>query len=205
MTVIDGRRERGARSRRAILDIAVNLASVEGLDGLSIGGLARDTSVSKSGVVALFGTKESLQLATIEAAREVFVREVVTPTLAVSGGFDRLSTLVSTWLDYSRTRVFAGGCFFAAAIIEVGSKPGPVRDAVALAVDDWYEFVARTIVRARERGELVADVDVDELGFALTAYLDAANARSLITGGSEPYATAAAAATRLLDAQRHRG
>jgi len=202
MTVVDGRRARGARSRHAVLDIAVNVASVSGLDGLSIGGLAQDASISKSGVVALFGTKESLQLATIAAAREVFIAEVVTPTLAVTGGFDRLAALVANWLDYSENRIFAGGCFFAAAIIEVGSKPGPVRDAVGVAVDEWYDLVGRTIVRARDRGELVADVDVDALAFAITAYLDAANARSLIGDGPQPYVVARRAAATLLAANR---
>jgi AcrR family transcriptional regulator len=203
MTVIDGRRARGARSRGAIMHLAVNSASVNGLNGLSIGGLAADSELSKSGVVALFGTKEELQLATITAAREIFLVQVVEPTLAVSGGLERLETLLATWLDYSRTRVFEGGCFFAAAIAEVGSKPGPVRDAVAVAVDDWYEFVSRTVARAQLRGELDAAVDPDELGFALTSYLETANSRSLISGSSRPYELAAAAARTLLNSVRY--
>ena len=202
MTVIDGRRARGARSRGAIMHLAVNSASVNGLNGLSIGGLAADSELSKSGVVALFGTKEELQLATIAAAREIFLAQVVEPTLAVPGGVERLETLLATWLDYSRTRVFAGGCFFAAAIAEVGSKPGPVRDAVALAVDDWYEFVSRTVARAQVKGELDAAINPDELGFALTSYLETANSRSLISGSSKPYELAAAAARTLLNSVR---
>jgi AcrR family transcriptional regulator len=184
------------------MQLAVNSASVNGLDGVTLGGLAADSALSKSGVVALFGTKEELQLATIAAAREIFVARVVEPTLATTGGLDRLEVLLSSWLDYSRTRVFAGGCFFAAAIAEVGSKPGPVRDAVAVAVDDWYSFVSRTVARAQMKGELSPDVDPDELGFALTSYLETANSRSLITGGSAPYALAAAAARTLLNASR---
>jgi AcrR family transcriptional regulator len=184
------------------MHLAVNAASVEGLDGLSIGGLAADSELSKSGVVALFGSKEELQLATIAAAREIFVARVVEPTLAVSGGLARLQTLLATWLDYSRTRVFAGGCFFAAAIVEVGSKPGPVRDAVAVAVDEWYSFVSRTVARAQFKGEVAAGINPDELGFALTSYLETANSRSLISGSSEPYELAAAAARILLNASR---
>jgi AcrR family transcriptional regulator len=173
--------------------LAVNAASVDGLDGLSIGGLAAESKLSKSGVVALFGSKEELQLSTIAAAREIFLAEVVDPALAVSGGVARLETLLAAWLDYSRTRVFAGGCFFAAAIVEVGSKPGPVRDAVALAVDDWYGFVSRTVSRAQLKGELAPGIDPDELGFALTSYLETANSRSLISASDAPYALAAAA------------
>jgi AcrR family transcriptional regulator len=180
------------------MQIAVNSASVNGLDGLSIGGLAADSELSKSGVVALFGTKEDLQLATIAAAREIFLAQVVEPTLTVPGGLERLEALLAAWLDYSRTRVFTGGCFFAAAIAEVGSKPGPVRDAVAVAVDDWYDFVSRTVARAQFKGDLDVAINPDELGFALTSYLETANSRSLISGGGEPYELAAAAARTLL-------
>jgi AcrR family transcriptional regulator len=202
MTMSDGRLVRGARSRGAALAIAVNTASVDGLDGLSIGGLAARSGLSKSGIVALFGSKVELQLATIAAARDIFLVEVVEPTLAESGGVARLEKLVSTWLDYSRTRVFAGGCFFAAGIAEVGSKPGPVRDAIAVAVGDWYEFMSRTVARAQHKGELQASLDPDELAFALGSFLEAANARSLITGRAEPYDLAAAAARRLITASR---
>lgn len=202
MTITDGRLIRGARSRGSALAVAVNIASVEGLDGLSIGGLAARSGLSKSGIVALFGTKIELQLATIAAAREIFVDHVVEPTLAVGGGLARLEYLVAAWLDYSRTRVFAGGCFFAAGIVEVGSKPGPVRDAIALATSEWYQFVARTVSRAQARGELRASLDPEQLAFALGAFLEAANARSLIAGGVEPYELAAASARAVIDAAR---
>jgi AcrR family transcriptional regulator len=198
VTITDGRLVRGARSRAAALALAVNIASVDGLDGLSIGGLATESGLSKSGIVALFGTKVELQLATIAAAREIFLTEVVEPALAVPGGVARVKKLVASWLDYSRTRVFAGGCFFAAGIAEVGSKPGPVRDAIAAATDDWYEFVARTVARAQARGELRSSIDPKELAFALGSFLESANARSLISGRSEPYELAAASARSLL-------
>jgi AcrR family transcriptional regulator len=202
MTLTDGRLVRGARSRATVLALAVNIASVDGLDGLSIGVLATESGLSKSGIVALFGSKVELQLATIAAARQIFFDEVVDPTLAESGGVARIETLVGTWLEYSRTRVFAGGCFFAAGIAEVGAKPGPARDAVALAVNDWYEFVARTVARAQMKGELRASVDAEELAFALGSFLESANARSLITGRTEPYELAAASAASLLAASR---
>jgi AcrR family transcriptional regulator len=199
-TVTDGRLVRGARSRGAALALAVNIASVDGLDGLSIGGLAAESGLSKSGIVALFGTKVELQLATIAAARDIFYGEVVAPTLAEPGGVARIETLIRAWLDYSRTRVFAGGCFFAAGIAEVGSKPGPVRDAIALATEDWYVFVARTVSRAQAKGELRASIDAEELAFALGSFLESANARSLISGSAIPYELAAAAARSLLAA-----
>lgn len=202
MTMTDGRLVRGARSRGAALALAVNIASVDGLDGLSIGGLAAESGLSKSGIVALFGSKVELQLATIAAARDIFYNEVVQPTLAEAGGVARIESLVTTWLDYSRTRVFAGGCFFAAGIAEVGAKPGPVRDAIAVATDEWYLFVARTVARAQAKGELRSTIDARELAFALGSFLESANARSLISGSSEPYELAAASARSLLAASR---
>jgi AcrR family transcriptional regulator len=202
MTLTDGRLVRGARSRRAALALAVNIASVDGLDGLSIGGLAAESGLSKSGIVALFGAKVELQLATIAAAREIFYDEVVAPILGERGGVARLEKVVTSWLDYSRNRVFVGGCFFAAGIAEVGSKPGPVRDAIAVAVEDWNGFLAHTIARAQAKGELRASVDVDELAFALGSYLETANARSLISGDDRPYELAAASARSLLNSSR---
>jgi AcrR family transcriptional regulator len=202
MTLTDGRRVRGARSRATVLALAVNIASVDGLDGLSIGGVATASGLSKSGIVALFGSKVELQLATIGAARQIFVEEVVDPTLRESGGVARIERLVATWLEYSRTRVFAGGCFFAAGIAEVGSKPGSVRDAIAVATEDWYVFVARTVSRAQAKGELRASLNAEQLAFALGSFLESANARSLISGRSEPYELAAASARSLLAASR---
>ena len=202
MTITDGRLVRGAKSRGAVLAVAVNIASVDGLDGLSIGGLAAECGLSKSGIVALFGSKVELQLATIAAARDIFITEVVEPVLAVEGGVDRLEKAIASWLDYSRTRVFAGGCFFAAGIAEVGAKPGPVRDAIAVAADDWYQFLVHTVKRAQARGELRASVDPEEVAFALGAFLESANSRSLITGRSEPYELAAASARSVLAVAR---
>ena len=198
MTTIDGRRARGDSSRRAVMRVAVDIASVEGLEGLSIGGLAAETSMSKGGVVALFGTKEQLQLATVAAASEIFVANVVTPALEVKGGRERLTVLVDAWLRYSETRVFTGGCFFAAASAELGSQRGPVRDAVADAMREWQQFVRRTVERAVARGELDQATDAAQLAFEITALLDSANDLSLLFDSAEPYARARTALARLL-------
>src|SRR5688572_24994207 len=104
---------KGQRTRAGILDRAVNLASVEGLEGVTIGRLADELSMSKSGLFAHFGSKEELQLATVEAARDRFVEEVVRPALGAPRGYPRLMAICSSWLDYVRREVFAGGCFFA--------------------------------------------------------------------------------------------
>jgi len=198
MTTIDGRRARGDTSRRAVMRIAVDVASVHGLEGLSIGSLAAASSLSKGGVVALFGTKEQLQLATVAAAADIFVAHVITPAIAVAGGRERLAVLLDCWLRYSESRVFAGGCFFAAASAELGSQPGPVRDAVAAATRQWYEFVRRTIERAIARGELDGSTDSEQLAFEVTSLLDSANAMSLLFDSSEPYSRARVALDKLL-------
>src|SRR5688572_22743332 len=113
----DGRRARGERTREAILAHAVQIASEEGLEGISIGRLATDLGVSKSGLFAHFGSKVELQLATVDAARHVFIQEVLGGSRAGSG-IGGLISLTDSWLDYMRSDVFRGGCFFAAASLE---------------------------------------------------------------------------------------
>ena len=118
----DGRRLRGDASRRAVLRLAVDQASLSGLDSLTIGTLAADAGVSKSNVATLFGSKLDLQLATIEAAREIFIDAVIAPALAEPHGLARLVAIVELWLDYSESRVFAGGCFFRAVAADASAK-----------------------------------------------------------------------------------
>ncbi len=195
---VDGRRARGDSSRRAVMAIAVDLASIDGLEGLSIGALAARARMSKGGVVALFGSKEQLQLATIDAAIEVFHEHVLVPALAERGGLARLRVLTDAWLRYSQSRVFAGGCFFAAASAELGSRPGTARDAIARAMGDWQTFMRRTIDRALDRGELPAGTDAGQLAFEISSLLDGANDLSILFGSDEPYLRARTAVDRLL-------
>lgn len=169
---LDGRVERGDQTRRAILDRAAAIASVEGLEGLSIGRLAIELQVSKSGVFAHFGSKEELQLATVRRAREVFVAEVIAPALRATAGLRRLWRLCDGWLDYSDRRVFPGGCFFASAVAEFDARPGRVRDAIAAAQRDWLHFLEESITKARQLGELELEpgTDARQLAFELDAF-----------------------------------
>jgi len=198
MTTIDGRRARGDTSRRAIMRVAVDLASVNGLEGLSIGSLAAETSMSKGGVVALFGTKEQLQLATVAAASEIFIASVITPALEGRAGLERLVVLLDNWLRYSESRVFSGGCFFAAATAELGSRPGLLRDAIAQLIREWHAFVQGAIERAVAAGDLPEITDARQLTFEVTSLLDGANDMSLLFDSSEPYLRARAAIAKLL-------
>lgn len=166
---------RGLRTRETILRRAADVASIEGLEGLSIGELAQDLGLSKSGLFAHFGSKEELQLATIEAARQVYVQEIVAPAVAAGSGLARLDDLCERFLSYVERRVFPGGCFFAAAMAEFDSKPGPIKDKIADLQTAWMDTLGRTAAAAIKRGELSLDVDPDQLAFELEAALLAAN------------------------------
>ncbi|WP_308257868.1 TetR/AcrR family transcriptional regulator [Pseudonocardia lacus] len=170
----DGRLLRGARSRRTIARHAVDVASVEGLTALSIGRLAADLGMSKSGVQALFGSKENLQLAAVEAARETFLAEVVRPAAAAARGLPRLRALVESWIAYAESPLYPGGCFRVATLPEFDSRPGPVRDALARDTHDWQALLAAELRRAVANGE-TADLDAELVAFQIDALLCAAN------------------------------
>ncbi len=169
----DGRLERGDQTRHAILDRAAAIASVDGLEGLSIGHLATELRASKSGVFAHFGSKEELQLATVRWAREVFIAEVIAPAMRAPGGLRRLWRMCDGWLDYSSRRVFPGGCFFVSVAAEYDARPGRVRDAIADAHREWLRFLETSVLKAREQGELAADTDPRQIAFELDAFIRA--------------------------------
>jgi len=166
----------GDRARARIVERAAELATVEGLDGVSLGRLAEATGVPKSSVYALFGSKEDLQLATISAARDSFIAEVVTPALEVAPpGRERLLALCDGFLSYVERRVFPGGCFFVAASAEVGGRPGRVHDEVARAQQQWRELLDAEARAGLERRELPDDVDPSQLAYELGVILAGTN------------------------------
>ncbi|MFE2291407.1 TetR/AcrR family transcriptional regulator [Streptomyces sp. NPDC059452] len=187
---LDGRVERGNQTRQLILGRAVQIASVEGLEGLSLGRLATELKLSKSGVFALFGSKEELQLATVRAAVAVYVDHVLRPTRSVPPGLGRVWRMCDAWITYSRERVFRGGCFFYAATAEFDARHGKVHDALASAQTGWVTFVEETIEEARATGELAGDTDVRQLAFEVIAFLELANAESVLQNNSLGYAKA---------------
>ncbi len=166
---------KGDRTRSAILDRAVSIASTDGLEGLTIGRLAEDMLMSKSGLFAHFGSKEELQLATVEAAGQRFVEEVLRPALRAERGYPRLRAICRAWIDYLRRGVFPGGCFFAAASFEFDSRPGPVRDAIGKAMDDWIAALEKAIRMAQDEEHLDADTDPAQLAFELNSLFFGAN------------------------------
>jgi AcrR family transcriptional regulator len=173
--IVDGRVERGAKTRRQILDLAVDLASVEGLRGLSIGGLATRLGMSKSGLFASFGSKEELQLATIEHASQIFINAVVRNAMMAPRGLPRLWALCDSWVDYAGRKVFRGGCFFAAASAEFDSHPGPIRDRLAALMKDWLTTLEVAARKAQEAGHLKAEADPTQLAFEIHSLCLGAN------------------------------
>lgn len=166
----------GDRARARIVERAASLATVEGLDGLSIGRLAEATGVAKSSVHALFGSKEGLQLATILAARDSFLTEVVTPAFgSTQTGRARLVALCEGYLSYIERRVFPGGCFFVAVSAEVGGRPGRVHDEVAKVQGQWRDLLDAEARSAHDKAELPDGTDPAQLAFELGVILAGTN------------------------------
>jgi len=166
----------GERSRARVLEQAAALATVEGLDGVSIARLADATGMPKSSVYVLFGSKEQLQLATIDAALASFVAEVVTPALTTAPpGKQRLLDLCEGFLSYVERRVFPGGCFFVAAAAELGGQSGPVHDRVALYQRRWRELLTQAAEEAAAANELPPGTDPGQLAFELGVMLAGTN------------------------------
>jgi AcrR family transcriptional regulator len=197
----DGRIQRGNETRRAVLSRAMDVASVEGLGALSVGRLASDLGLSKSGVFAVFGSKAELQLATIRAAQATFRRAVVSPIEEREPGLRTLRILCDCWLAYSRDRVFAGGCFFFATAAEFDAQPGVIRDALAAADHAWRALLTGQLRAARARGELREESDLELVSFALYGLLETANAQALLHDDPGRYEVASRAIDRLLRAE----
>jgi AcrR family transcriptional regulator len=168
---------KGERTRAAILERAAALATEEGLEPLSIGRLAEATGMSKSGLFAHFGSKEELQLATVDHAASLFVAEVIAPARAAPKGLARVWALCDHMIDYSERQVFPGGCFFAATSFEFNNRPGPVRDQIEQNIKSWLSYLEHAVEQAQESGELVGDINAREIAFQLDAFAQAANAQ----------------------------
>ncbi len=179
---------KGAQTRAAILTRAVDLASAEGLEGLTIGRLAAELRMSKSGLFAHFGSKQELQLATVDAAAERFRTAVIEPALAAPDGAPRLRAMGERYLDH--LDLYSGGCFWGATSTEYDDRPGPVRDAISAALDTWMAEL--------ERQATIAGVaDPSRFAFELYAVVMGANARYRLSGDRKVFDYARGALERL--------
>ncbi len=175
----DRRRVRGDATRARVLHLAADMASEEGLEGLTLSRLAQDLGISRSNVHALFGgSKQELQLATVAAARTRFVEAVVQPVIGRPPGLERLRALLESWCDYIAADIFSGGCFVLHGLFEFGYRPGPVRDALIAAKQEWVALLRRHLQIAVEEGELAVE-DPEQLLFELDAALVGADAARL--------------------------
>ncbi len=166
----------GEKSRERVLESAIRLAAVEGLERLSLSHLAQSAGLSKSGLFGLFGSKEDLQFAIIDKAREVFTHEVVMPALAAP----RLRALCEGYLDHIAFREWPSGCFFASVASEVGGRPGPIRDRVAMDQQQWTSLLRHSATRAAELGHLRSAESPEQLAFELGVMLTGADIAYLL-------------------------
>jgi AcrR family transcriptional regulator len=195
-----GVRADGQRSRDAILRTAAGLVTTEGITGLSIGRLADAVGMSKSGLFAHFGSKEDLQLATIETACRIYDDVVVLPALGEKTGLERLNALAERFLKHVEEAVFPGGCFFASVVAEVDTQPGPVRDRALMAANTWLQHLHAAIEAAQAEGEIDTSEDAAQLTFEVNAYMLMANAQFLAAGDPAELDRARRALKRRLEA-----
>ena len=196
---------KGQRTRHAILDIAASLATEEGLDTLSIGRLADATEMSKSGLFAHFGSKEELQLATVDHAAAVFVREVIEPARAAPSGLARVWALCDHMVDYAERKVFPGGCFFAAASFEFNHRPGPVHDRVKEMIHSWLSYLEHAVEQAQAAGDINPALSARAIAFQLDAFAQASNAQYQLFRDDAVYDEARRAIRERLDSLRPQG
>jgi AcrR family transcriptional regulator len=179
-----------AETRSAVTDAAVDRASVDGLEGLTIGGLAAEVEMRKSSVFSLFGSKEGLQRAALEAAIRQFRDEVWDPVADEAPGLPRLLALCDRWLSYHQREVLPGGCFITTATVEFDARPGPLRDAVAETTNRWLGVLAREAAIAIDAGELPPGTDPADVAFQLNALAAAASYGFQLSRDREVFARA---------------
>jgi len=170
MEQTDGRRARGDATRRTVAQVAAAIATVEGLDSISVGRLATVTGVSKSGILTVFGTREAIQVAAVAGARRIYRDSVIAPAWGAEPGRPRLRALVDSWVEYLLAGIFPGGCFLAAASTEYGHRQGPVAEAVRALQREWLDLLERDFATA-------GSADPASDAFLLDAVLVAGNRR----------------------------
>jgi len=180
----------GQRTRTAILRRAADLATVNGLDGLTIGVLADTLGMSKSGLYAHFKSKEELQLATVEEAARIFDEQVIAPALRVEPGIGRLLAVCDAYFDYLQRRCFPGGCFFAVTALEMGSRPGRVKDRVAQIQGGFVEMLRQNAADAIRQKQLDTTEDPSALAFELNGVVLAADVHFVLHGNEGALDTA---------------
>jgi len=162
---------KGESTRAAIVDVALASASRIGFTALSIGGLAKEAGLSKSGLFAHFASKEDLQIAVVQRAIARFVEIVISPALKKPRGEPRVRALFENWFDWAKASEIPGGCPFIAASSELDDQPGPLRDLLLGSQKDWLGVVAQAVKIAIEEGHFRRDVDPDQVAWQLDSFI----------------------------------
>jgi len=198
---VDRRRLRGERARASILEYSTAIASTDGLEGISIGRVAADAGVAKGNIQVLFGDKESLQLATLESAVELYRRLVVDPAMELATPAARLEALVAAWFDFVEKRVLPGGCFINAVSSEYRARPGRIRDRINEHRAKIRQGFATLLRLGQEAGEFREELDIDQLVFELVAFQAAANVAALMGDQKEFALARSGSLNRIRDAR----
>lgn len=185
-------------TKRRIVERSVAVSSVEGLEGLTIGRLAGDLGMSKSGILRHFSTKERLQLAAVEDAAADFGAAVQARARDTAPGLERLLALADAWIDYVAGRRTIGGCFFTAASTEFDGRPGRVRDAIAGWLDAWARALDGELRTAVEAGDLPTGTDRKQVLFELSGTIMGLNQQLLLRGDEAAPGRAHRAVRRIL-------
>jgi len=162
---------KGETTRAAILDVALATASRIGLEALTIGELAKQAGLSKSGLFAHFASKEDLQLEVVRRASARFVEVVIAPALKKPRGEPRVRALFLNWFSWSKASELPGGCLFIAASSEFDDQPGPVRDLLLSSQKDWLGVLAQAARVAVEEGHFKAGLDCEQFAWQLDSFI----------------------------------
>jgi AcrR family transcriptional regulator len=162
---------KGEQTRETILLHALRLATQVGFEGLTIGRLADELKLSKSGLFAHFGSKENLQVKVLEVASRRFVDEVIRPALSAPRGIRRVRALFERWLAWETSPSLPGGCPFNAAATELDDRPGPAREYVVKSQHDWLETLANTARTGVQEREFAPDLDCEQFAYELQSIM----------------------------------
>jgi AcrR family transcriptional regulator len=173
--VTDGRRARGNVTRRRVAREASMIATISGLDSITVGSLSERTGISKSGILTVFGSREAIQVAAVAEARRIYQEQVLAPIWSEPAGGPRLRALLRSWVDYLKAGIFPGGCFIAATSVEYGHRTGPVADAVRRLKREWLDLLEKELTAA---GSTTPEDDA----FRIDAYLTAGNTLDQLDG-----------------------
>jgi AcrR family transcriptional regulator len=190
--VVDGRRARGDVTRRTVARAAARAATVEGLDSITVGGLATVTGVSKSGILTVFGTREAIQIAAVAEARRLYQEWVVHPAWSKAAGTERLIALIEHWVVYTKADVFPGGCFVAATSVEFGHRDGPVAESVQRLKREWLDLLETELKTAGSK------TPADD-AFRIDSYLCMGNTRWQLYGDPSEIDRAGRLALEVID------